>query len=55
MKYILKFEIESKYLHFVRVDMKEFARLEELRLFLIQNISRIHNYNIYKLTDLTDK
>lgn len=55
MKYILKYEIESKYLHFVRVEEKEFNYIKEIRDFLILNIDRIHNYSIYKLTDLSSK
>lgn len=55
MKYILRYEIESKYLHFVRMEQKEFEYMKELRDFLILNIDRIHNYNIYKLTDLSNK
>ena len=55
MKYILRYEIESKYLHFVRTEQKEFEYMKELRDFLILNIDRIHNYNIYKLTDLSNK
>ena len=55
MKYILKYEIESKYIHFVRVELKEFEYMKELRDFLIKNIDRIHNYYIYKLTDLSSK
>lgn len=53
MKYILKFEIESKYLHFVRQEMKEFNYKKELRDFLFQNIDRIKNFYIYELTDLS--
>ena len=53
MKYILRYEIESKYLHFIRIEQKEFEYMKELRDFLILNI--IHNYNIYKLTDLSNK
>lgn len=55
MKYILKYEIESKYLHFVRVEEKEFKTLPELRKFVSDNISRIHNFKIYRLTDLSNK
>ena len=55
MKYILRYEIESKYIHFVRLDLKYFDTIEQVRNFLITNIDRIHNYNIYKLTDLSNK
>lgn len=54
MKYILRYEIESKYLHFIRLEQKEFQYLKELRDFLIENIDRIHNYYIYRLTDLSN-
>lgn len=55
MKYILKYEIESKYLHFVRTEQKEFNYIKELRDFVIHNIDRIYNIYIYKLTDLSSK
>lgn len=55
MKYILKYYCESKYLHFKRQYEKEFATIEELRLFLIENIDKIKEYSIYRLTNLSNK
>ena len=55
MKYILKYYTESKYLHFKRQSEKEFATIEELRGYLIENINKIKEYSIYKLTDLSNK
>lgn len=55
MKYILKYYTESKYLHFRRQYEKEFATIEELRLFLINNIDKIKLYSIYQLSDLSNK
>lgn len=54
MKYILKYYIESKYLHFKRQYLKEFDTIEELRFYLINNIDKIKEYSIYKLSDLKD-
>lgn len=55
MKYILKYYTASKYLHFKRQYEKEFATIEELRLFLIENIDKIKVYSIYRLTNLSNK
>ena len=55
MKYILKYTSESKYFHFVRENEKQFKTFNELRNYLILNISKIKDYNIYKLTDLSNK
>ena len=55
MKYILKYEIESKYFGFIRLEEKEFNTLPELRKFIIDNIKRIHNFKIYQLIDLSSK
>lgn len=55
MKYILKYETQSKYLHYCKVFYKEFINIDEVRLFLIENIDKIMVYSIYKLTDLQDK
>ncbi len=55
MKYILKYTTESKYFHFVREYEKSFKTFVELRNYLINNIHNIKDYNIYKLTDLTNK
>ena len=55
MKYILKYEIESKYLGFIRIQEKEFNYMKEIRDFVLERIERIHNFKIYKLTDLQDK
>ena len=55
MKYIVKYETESKYLHFRREFYKEFRTFEDVRGFLIENVSNIVIYSIYKLTDLTNK
>ena len=53
MRYILRYEIESKYLHFIRLEQKEFEYKKELRDFLFQNIDHIKNFYIYELTDLS--
>lgn len=53
MKYILRYEIESKYLHFIRLYQKEFEYKKELRDFLLHNIEHIKNFYIYELTDLS--
>ena len=55
MKYLLRYEIPSKYNHFNKLVYKEFVNLEDLRLFLIDNIDKIMVYSIYKLSDLTGK
>ena len=55
MKYLLKYQTESKYLHFTREYYKEFKTFEDLRYFLIENIPEIVIYSIYKLTDLSKK
>ena len=55
MKYILKYEIESKYFGFIHIEEKEFKTLPELRKFVSDNLSRIHNFKIYRLTDLSNK
>ena len=55
MKYILKYTTESKYFHFVRENEKEFKTFNEVRNYLIENIHKIKDYNIYKLTDLSNK
>ena len=55
MKYLLKYQTESKYLHFTREFYKEFKTFDELRFFLIENIPTITIYSIYKLTDLSEK
>lgn len=55
MKYILKYEYESKYLGFVKVLEKEFNYIQELRDFVLEHIERIHNFRIYKLTDLSEQ
>ena len=55
MKYILKYTTESKYLHFVKENEKMFKTFNELRAYLIQNIKKINDYKIYKLTDLSNK
>lgn len=55
MKYLLKYEMASKYLHFVREYEKEFKTINDVRDFLILNIKKIGNYRIYKLTDLSNK
>ena len=55
MKYILKYEIMSKYIHFIRVQQREFKYMKELRDFVLENIERIQSFQIYKLTDLSDK
>lgn len=55
MKYILKYETQSKYLHFTKQFYKEFVNMDELRLFLLDNINNIMIYSIYKLSDLTGK
>lgn len=55
MKYLLIYYTESKYLHFVKRNEKEFKTFESVRSYLIQNIHLIKNYSIYKLTDLTNK
>lgn len=53
MKYILRYETVSKYLHYVRMQQKEFQYKKELRDFLFQNIDHIRNFYIYELTDLS--
>ena len=55
MRYILKYEYESKYFGFIRELEKEFVTMKEVRDFLSNNIHRIHNYKIYKLTNLSDE
>lgn len=55
MKYILKYEIESKYFGFIHLEEKEFNTLPEIRKFISDHLSRIHNFRIYKLTDLSNK
>lgn len=50
MKYILKYYTESRYLHFVRENTKEFKTLPELRIFLIDNYMKIKDYKIYRMT-----
>lgn len=55
MKYLLKYTSESKYFHFVRENEKGFTTIDDLRMFVIENINKIKNYKIYKLTDLSDK
>ena len=55
MTYILKYYTESKYLHFRRQYEKEFDTIDELRLFLIENIDKIKEYLIYKISDLSNK
>lgn len=49
MKYILKYYTESRYLHFVRENIKEFENLPELTLFLIENYKSMINYELYQL------
>ena len=53
MKFILRYEMESKYLHFIRLYQKEFNYKKELRDFLLNNIEHIKNFYIYELTDLS--
>lgn len=53
MKYILRYETISKYLHYVRLQQKEFEYKKELRDFLLHNIDHIRNFYIYELTDLS--
>ena len=55
MKYLVKYQTESKYLHFTREYYKEFKTFNEVRNFLIENIHNIVIYSIYKLTDLRNK
>ena len=55
MKYVLKYELESKYFGFIHILEKEFNTLPEIRKFINDNLSRIHNFKIYKLTDLSNK
>ncbi len=55
MKYILIYYTKSKYLHFVKRNEKEFKTIDEIRSFLFDNIVIIKEYNIYKLTDLSNK
>jgi hypothetical protein len=55
MKYLLIYYTESKYLHFVKRNEKEFKYLNDLRSYLINNIHNIKQYDIYKLTDLSNK
>lgn len=55
MKYLLIYYTESKYLHFVKRNEKEFKTLNELRNYLFNNIHKIKDYDIYKLTDLSNK
>ena len=54
MKYILKYYTESRYLHYVRENTKEFKTLPELRIFLIDNYKKIKNYKIYELSFLSN-
>lgn len=53
MRYILRYEIISKYLHYVRLQQKEFEYKKEIRDFLSNNIDHIRNFYIYELTDLS--
>ena len=55
MKYILIYYTKSKYLHFVKRNEKEFKTFTDLRTYLINNIHNIKQYDIYKLTDLSNK
>ena len=55
MKFILKFTIESKYLHYEKEQFKEFNEIKELKNYLFENINEIKKYYIYRLTDLTGK
>jgi len=53
MKYILQYETISKYIHYVRLQQKEFEDKKEVRDFLLHNIDHIRNFYIYELTDLS--
>lgn len=55
MKYFLKYYTSSKYLFFTKEHYKYFNTIQEVRDFLINNIEKIDNYLIYKLTDLSNK
>lgn len=55
MKYILLYYTESKYLHFVRENRKDFKTFNEVREYIINNFKKIKTYKIYRLTDLTNK
>ena len=46
MKYVLKYEIKSKYLHFKREYYKEFDDLFEMFIFIVNN--DMSNYDIYE-------
>ena len=55
MKYLLKYEIRGKYLHYNKVFYKEFVNMNEIRTFIIDNYNDIVVYSIYRLSDLTGK
>ena len=55
MRYILRYFIKSKYLHSTRLVEKDFYNMKEIREFLIQNFGIIRNFEIYKLTNLSDE
>lgn len=55
MKYLLIYYTKSKYLHFVKRNEKEFKTFTDLRTYLINNIHNIKQYDIYKLSDLSNK
>lgn len=55
MNYILKYEIKSKYLHFVRCEEKDFKTLPELRKFINDNLDSILNFKVYHLTSISKK
>lgn len=55
MKYLLKYEIKGKYLHYNKLFYKDFVNIKDLRDFLIENNNTIMIYSIYRLSDLTGK
>lgn len=55
MKYIIKYYMTSRYLHYEKELYKEFNTIKELSYFLFENISKITHYKIYRITDLTGK